>query len=83
MNKFYINLADKAGFNIESGEIYGDVSEPINDELMTYTELVLQECVDIILSEITNTNALMTMPPRSSAIWNARNEINARFGVKL
>ena len=82
MNKLYIKLADKAGFNIESGEIYGDITEPINDELMAYTELVLQECLDIMLSELTNTIALMSMPPQSSAIWNARNEIKARFGVK-
>ena len=82
MNKLYIKLADKAGFNIESGEIYGDITEPINDELMAYTELVLQECLDIMLSELTNTNALTSMPPQSSAIWNARNEIKARFGVK-
>jgi len=82
MNKLYINLADKAGFNIESGEIYGDVSEPINDELMAYTELVLQECLDIMLNELMNTNSLMSMPPQSSAIWNARNEIKARFGVE-
>ena len=82
MNKLYINLADKAGFNIENGEIYGDITEPINDELMAYTELVLRECLDIMLSELTNTNALTSMPPQSSAIWNARNEIKARFGVK-
>ena len=82
MNKLYIKLADKAGFNIESGEIYGDITEPINDELMAYTELVLRECLDIMLSELTNTNALTSMPPQSSAIWNARNEIKARFGVK-
>ena len=54
----------------------------LQEELKAQTESVLQECMVIMLSELTNTNALTSMPPQSSAIWNARNKINARFGVK-
>jgi hypothetical protein len=52
------------------------------DELESYTKSIVNECLEIMTSELWNTSMLLSNPPQSSAIWDARNKIKTRFGVK-
>lgn len=47
-----------------------------------FARLIIQECIDVMMTEIKNTSLLMSNPPQSSAIWDARNKIRKHFGVE-
>jgi hypothetical protein len=47
-----------------------------------YSDAIVQECIEIMMKEINNTDFLLSNPPKSSAIWVARNAIEKKFGVK-
>jgi hypothetical protein len=52
-------------------------------ELMEkFVELIVKECVDTMKEQSYNTYMLLTNPPKSSAVWDARNAIEKKFGVK-
>ena len=79
-----VELADKAGFVVEDDKIFAsDSFDDINEHLETFTELIVQECLDIMSKELRNTTMLMSNPPQSGAIWDAQIIIAKHFGVKL
>lgn len=78
-----VELADKAGFMVESDKIFSDDSfDDINKNLETFTELIVRECLEIMSKELRNTSLLMSNPPQSGAIWDAQIIIAKRFGIK-
>lgn len=52
------------------------------EELELFSERVIKECVDLMMTELRNTSQLLSSPPQSGAIWDARNKINKHFGIE-
>jgi len=47
-----------------------------------FAQLIIKECIDTMKEQSYNTSMLMCNPPKSSAIWDACNAIEKKFGVK-
>ncbi len=77
-------LALKAGFKKDSWGLYAPGIEgySIDDELEKFAELIIKECIEIMKEQSYNTSMLMCNPPKSSAVWDACNAIEKKFGVK-
>jgi len=45
MNERILELAEEAGFLTEDGNFYADSFDAINDEVETFAELIIQECI--------------------------------------
>jgi hypothetical protein len=71
------SLAHKAseGWNEHLFEVPPELMEK-------FVELIVKECVDTMREQSYNTSMLLTNPPKSSAVWDACNAIEKRFGVK-
>lgn len=55
----------------------------IPPELMEkFVELIVKECIDTMQEQSYNTSMLLCSPPKSSAIWDARNAIEKKFGIR-
>jgi hypothetical protein len=52
------------------------------EQLNKFAELIVKECVDTMREQSYNTSMLLTNPPKSSAVWDACNAIEKKFGVK-
>ena len=79
-------LALKAGFVGDRYGVYhyvrGIEGYSIDDELEKFAELIIKECIEIMKEQRYNTSMLLSYPPQSSAIWDACNAIEKKFGVK-
>jgi len=86
MNERIQELAIQSGFSKYKNDdgIYSPYIEGewLNDELQEFAELIVKDCVDIMGQQIYNTSMLTSYPPKSSAIWDARNEIFKKYGIK-
>jgi hypothetical protein len=47
-----------------------------------FANLIIKECIEIMKEQSYNTSMLTCNPPKSSAIWDACNAIEKKFGVK-
>ena len=67
-----------------------NVSEGYNEHLWTipkelleaYSDAIVQKCIEVMTEHINDTSKLLSYPPKSAAIWTARNQIEKHFGVK-
>ena len=85
MNERIKELALKAGFKNYGGtSLYSPYIEgmELNDELQEFAELIIKECFVQMEKESRNCSMLMSYPPQSSAIWDAKNNIRKHFGVE-
>lgn len=84
MNEHIKALALKAGFAEDSWGVYAPAVDgaPLDDELKEFAELIIRECLDIMDKERFNSTMLTSNPMQSGAIWDAKNEIENRFGIK-
>jgi hypothetical protein len=85
MNEQIKNLALQAGFkNYEGTSIYSPYIEgmELNDELKEFAELIIKDCLEIMNEQMYNTSVLLTYPGKSSAIWDAKNAISLKYGIK-
>jgi len=85
MNERIKELAMQSGFKQYDGSsLYsphnGDME--LNDELKEFAKLIIQECIDTMKEHSYNTSMLLSHPPKSSAVWDACNAIEKKFGVK-
>lgn len=79
MNKELINsLMWKAGarFEMMNWVHYDDF------DYEKFAELIIKECIDTMKEHSYNTSMLTCNPPKSSAIWDACNAIEKKFGIK-
>jgi len=51
-------------------------------EIEKFAELIVKECIETMQEQSFNTSMLLCNPPKSSAIWDACNAIEKKFGVK-
>lgn len=86
MNQRIKELAMESGFrNYHGGDsLYSPYIEgmELNDELEDFAKLIINECIEIMKEQSYNTFMLTCNPPKSSAIWDACNAIEKKFGVK-
>jgi hypothetical protein len=85
MNEQIKNLALQAGFkNYEGTSIYSPYIEgmELNDELKEFAELIIKDCLEIMNEQMYNTSVLLSYPGKSSAIWDAKNAISRKYGIK-
>jgi hypothetical protein len=84
MNERIKELAMQSGFKQYDGSnLYSPIEGiELNDELEEFAKLIIKECVDIMREQSYNTSMLMCNPPKSSAVWDACNAIEKKFGVK-
>ena len=77
MNERWKELIEQAIHEI------GPEDNPSKEEtLKRYAELIVKDCVDIMGQQIYTTSVLLSYPGKSSAIWDARNEIFKKYGIK-
>ena len=79
MNKELINsLMWKAGarFEMMNWVHYDDF------DYEKFAQLIVEVCIEIMKEQSYNTSMLACNPPKSSAIWDACNAIEKKFGVK-
>jgi hypothetical protein len=84
MNERIKELAMQSGFKQYDGSnLYSPIEGiELNDELEEFAQLIIKECIDIMREQSYNTSMLTCNPPKSSAIWDACNAIEKKFGVK-
>jgi len=85
MNDQIRNLALQAGFLEDR---FGYVISPsrqditIQHELELFAYSIIEDCLEIMNEQSYNMSALLTNPPKSSAIWDAKNAIYRKYGIK-
>ncbi len=85
MNDRIKELALKAGFrNYNGPHLFSPYIEgmELDDELEEFAQLIIKECVVLMREQSYNTSMLLSYPPKSSAVWDACNAIEKKFGVK-
>jgi hypothetical protein len=85
MNERIKELAMQSGFrNYNGTHLFSPYIEgaELDDELEEFAQLIIKECVAIMREQSYNTSMLMCNPPKSSAVWDACNAIEKKFGVK-
>jgi hypothetical protein len=84
MNDRIKELALKAGFRSYNGHnLFSPIEGmELDDELEEFAQLIIKECVALMREQSYNTSMLTCNPPKSSAIWDACNAIEKKFGVK-
>jgi hypothetical protein len=85
MNEHIKELADRL-WKIHPSEIdemgLKTRTEFYEHELKKFAELIVKECIHIMREQSYNTSMLLSHPPKSSAVWDACNAIEKKFGVK-
>jgi hypothetical protein len=84
MNERIKELAMQSGFrNYNGHNLFSPIEGmELDDELEEFAKLIIKECVDIMREQSYNTSMLLSHPPKSSAVWDACNAIEKKFGVK-
>ena len=85
MNTRIKELADQAAVNDVAKNFNGEdytVRMPSETWAREFAELIVQECIVQMEKESRNCSMLMSYPPQSSAIWDAKNNIRKHFGVE-
>lgn len=84
MNDRIKELAMQSGFKQYDGSnLYSPIEGiKLNDELEEFANLIIKECIDTMKEQSYNTSMLTCNPPKSSAIWDACNAIEKKFGIK-
>jgi hypothetical protein len=85
MNEQIRNLALQAGFLEDR---FGYVVSPSREDITIQHELelfaysIIEDCLEIMNEQSYNMSALLSNPPKSSAIWDAKNAISRKYGIK-
>ena len=59
---------------IKQGNVIHDMDQ--------FAKLIAKDCIDIMNEQSYNTSNLLTCPPKSAAIWDAKNAISKRYGIE-
>lgn len=68
--------------NEHIGKIAAQCWDGDDFEIEKFANLIIKECIDTMQEHSYNTSMLLCNPPKSSAIWDACNAIEKKFGVK-
>jgi hypothetical protein len=87
MNENIRNLALQAGFLEDR---FGYVISPSREDITIQHELelfaysIIEDCLEIMNEQMYNTSVrlLLGSPEKSSAIWDAKNQITKKYGIK-
>ena len=85
MNEQIKNFALQSGFLEDR---FGYVVSPsreditIQHELELFAHSIIEDCLDIMNEQMYNTSVLLSYPGKSSAIWDAKNAISRKYGIK-
>lgn len=85
MNEKMRELALKSGFLEDR---FGYVVSPSREDITIQHELelfaysIIEDCLDIMDEQMYNTSMLLSYPGKSSAIWDAKNAISRKYGIK-
>lgn len=61
---------------------WGIEGTELTDEVQDFAELIINECIEIMMKEINNNTSLLSNPPKNGGIWDACNAVKKHFGVK-